>query len=222
MTDRIAFQEWFSNSKVVDRSGRPLVVYHGTNQAIRSFSSERLGANTGSISSKAFFFTDNPIEAGEYAAMSARKQVSNALEREANAERLLKALEQANRRGDYELVEQLTLEFEESEWEAMSGTEMGANILPVLLQIRKPLFIDMNGGADLERIAAAIEIAKDNGSDGLRLDNVYDPVAERPGNFNTTQWVVFHSEQISSIFEWNMNFMKQPELRQSFHIECAP
>jgi len=41
------FWRWFGDSKVVDEEGRPLVVYHGTNDAgFDTFSRERLGWNT--------------------------------------------------------------------------------------------------------------------------------------------------------------------------------
>ena len=31
------FKKWFKNSKVVDKQGNPLVVYHGTNKSFNSF-----------------------------------------------------------------------------------------------------------------------------------------------------------------------------------------
>jgi hypothetical protein len=211
-----AFRRWFGNSKVVDTNGNPLVVYHGTNQTIEKFAPERLGANTGSISSRAFFFTDHPGEAGEYAAMSARKQVSNATERERNCERLLKAIDRANDRGDFDLVEKLTLELEASEEEAMSGDERGANIVPVYLSVQKPLIIDMKSSVDLHQISAAIDHAKEQGYDGIRLDNVFEALAERPELFDTTQWIVFKPTQIKSIFNrgtWNGRSAKISEAK---------
>lgn len=195
-----AFRRWFRNSQVVDGSGNPLVVYHGTNQTIDKFAPDRLGANTGSISSRAFFFTEHPGEAGEYAAMSARKQVSNAVERERNCKRLLTAIDRAYDRMDFDLAEKLTLELEASEEETMAGDERGANIVPVYLSVQNPLIIDMKSSVDLQTISDAIDHAKKQGFDGLRLDNVYEAVAERPEPYDTTQWVVFKPTQIKSIF----------------------
>jgi predicted amidophosphoribosyltransferase len=192
------FKRWFGDSKVVDDEGRPLVVYHGTNQNIEAFSKSRLGANTGAISAKAFFFTEHPDEAGEYAGMSARKQVSNAPEREANMKRLLKAMDRALARNDHDLYERLTAELEESEHEAMTGQERGANIMPVHLRIENPLVVDMKDAVDLHGLASDIKRAKATGHDGLRLHNVFDPVQERAGNFTTTQWVAFDPKQIKS------------------------
>lgn len=39
-TDTPAFKKWFGDSKVVDGSGKPLVVYHGTNVDIKEFGGE--------------------------------------------------------------------------------------------------------------------------------------------------------------------------------------
>jgi len=50
------FWEWFGDSKVVDESGRPLVVYHGTNAYFTEFKS---------ISGR-YFFTDNKNVAERY------------------------------------------------------------------------------------------------------------------------------------------------------------
>lgn len=64
-TDNPKFRAWFGDSKVVDASGNPLVVYHGTNQEFTSFDPKR------SIGSQ-FWFTDSrdTIERGEVGAQS--------------------------------------------------------------------------------------------------------------------------------------------------------
>ncbi len=200
------FEKWFgdwknnpsSASRVIDDSGNPKVVYHGTNQDIDRFRNDRLGQNTGAMSATAFFFTENAIEAEEYANMSARKQVSNSIEREENAERLLREIEKAYSRGNFDLAEKLELELEESEREAMTGEERGASILPVFLNIRNPMVVDMNHGSDLVYLADKIEEAKEKGYDGLKLENVFDPVDNRSDLFSTTQWVAFEATQVKS------------------------
>lgn len=193
------FSHWFGSSKVVNADGGALVVYHGTNQDVKAFCVDRRGANTGSVSSKVgFYFTENAAEAAEYANMSARKQVSNAPEAEANAERLLKEIDRANARGNHDLAEKLTLELEESEQEAMSGAERGANIMPVYLRIQNPMIIDFNGSVDLHAMTDMVDKAKEAGFDGLKMLNVYDPVAERTEQYDTTQWVAFEPTQIKS------------------------
>jgi len=57
------FQEWFKDSKAVDESGKPKIVYHGTDADFESFdpSKGRFAAL-----GKGFYFTSNPSEAGRY------------------------------------------------------------------------------------------------------------------------------------------------------------
>lgn len=39
-TNTPAFKKWFGKSKVVDKNGKPLVVYHGSNKSFNTFSSK--------------------------------------------------------------------------------------------------------------------------------------------------------------------------------------
>jgi hypothetical protein len=75
-----AFKKWFKNSKVVDKNGQPLVVYHGTKQGdFSSFDKSKIGAQTDyGYRGKGFYFTPQQ----ELAAMYSRdwqkfKQVPN-------------------------------------------------------------------------------------------------------------------------------------------------
>jgi len=58
-TDSPEFKNWFQASKVVDESGAPLVVYHGTDQKIEAFKHKR--------SADGFYFTSNKSLAKDYA-----------------------------------------------------------------------------------------------------------------------------------------------------------
>lgn len=57
------FRHWFADSKVVDRTGVPLVVYHGTAIEKDSFNREGGGAGIGA------YFTDDPELASDFAEM---------------------------------------------------------------------------------------------------------------------------------------------------------
>lgn len=64
VTNTPAFKNWFGKSKVVDESGKPLVVYHGTTEQFNEFkptSSIRMGilGSKQEVTSPAFFFTAN-------------------------------------------------------------------------------------------------------------------------------------------------------------------
>jgi hypothetical protein len=70
ITETPQFKNWFGNSQVVDADGKPLVVYHGTNQSFDTFSPERGGVNAGNAAGKqGFYFTDRPDIAGRYSTL---------------------------------------------------------------------------------------------------------------------------------------------------------
>lgn len=64
-TETAAFKNWFGKSKVVDASGKPLVVYHGTQADFDEFNQD----NARSVSSEdqGYFFTSDPEEASAHA-----------------------------------------------------------------------------------------------------------------------------------------------------------
>lgn len=67
------FLTWFGDSKVLDKSGNPLEVYHGTGAEFDAFSDNRLGASTTHMSAPlGFFFTKNKSEASAYAENAAK------------------------------------------------------------------------------------------------------------------------------------------------------
>ena len=61
-----AFEQWFKGSKVVDASGKPLVVYHGTG-GIQSGFSKFQESSEGFFGSGGIYFTNSPEFADEYA-----------------------------------------------------------------------------------------------------------------------------------------------------------
>jgi hypothetical protein len=67
-TDTPEFKNWFSESKVVDKSGKPLVVSHGGIKAgeIEIFNSDTAGDTTGNNSHGAFHFSDSKQVADDY------------------------------------------------------------------------------------------------------------------------------------------------------------
>ena len=69
-TDTPEFHGWFRASKVVDKAGAPLVVYHGTvDGRFTTFDLERAGSNTASRDAKAgFFFTNDEDFAAHFLA----------------------------------------------------------------------------------------------------------------------------------------------------------
>jgi len=60
------FGTWFADSKVVDKEGVPLVVFHGTDQGFETFDPATQGRNTGAPSAKEGFFFSSKLRSGEY------------------------------------------------------------------------------------------------------------------------------------------------------------
>jgi len=78
-TDTEAFQKWFGDSKVVDESGQPLIVYHGSGSRFDTFDEQRMGSFTGAESAgEGFFFTANRVLAEQFrdSAQLARTQIA--------------------------------------------------------------------------------------------------------------------------------------------------
>jgi len=67
-----AFKKWFSDSKVVDENGEPLVVYHGTGFDFNVFEGSKKGTE------KAYFFSQDPELASSFATTSAGAYDGNA------------------------------------------------------------------------------------------------------------------------------------------------
>lgn len=63
--DTPEFKAWFGKSKVVDESGKPLVVYHGTGAEFDAFSHDFMGER-GTSEGKGFYFTNNKQIANGY------------------------------------------------------------------------------------------------------------------------------------------------------------
>ncbi|QRY31155.1 hypothetical protein JVX96_24225 [Variovorax sp. PDNC026] len=62
-----AFRAWFGDSKVVDGDGKPLKVYHGTDQTFTAFDDDFIGEGNGNTDwGNGFYFTDSKQAADGY------------------------------------------------------------------------------------------------------------------------------------------------------------
>ena len=193
------FKSWFGNSKVVDKSGNPLVVYHGTNQPISAFSKKRLGMNTMSSSAKrAYFFTDSTEVAGEYAASAGRKVRSDISNYEKKIKELQNKVERLEKHaqltGNWTPYEKAMEEYENYDIGTSREDEItGQNILPVFLKIENPIVYDFKGQSySVQSINELIDTAIKNGNDGVIMKDVVDT---EPAS---THYIVFKPNQIKS------------------------
>lgn len=62
-----AFIDWFSDSKIINSTGEPLIVYHGTTKEFSDFSHAHKDSNTDIVNNLlGFYFTDNPANSDIY------------------------------------------------------------------------------------------------------------------------------------------------------------
>jgi translation initiation factor 1 (eIF-1/SUI1) len=68
LTNTPQFKEWFGSSKVVDGNGKPLMLYHGSqDENFNTFDKKKLGTNSKAKSAKkGFFFTDDESQAKQF------------------------------------------------------------------------------------------------------------------------------------------------------------
>lgn len=178
-TDSKYFKKWFGDSKVVDESGEPLVVYHGSRNNFEVFEhKEGLDSDINSINTKeAFFFVNDDIAADEFAEV----------QREAQIIRL--QAEKHVGSGYNNLNEKQRLD------EEIKKQSYNDNIrYNVYLSIQNPIIADFKGEEyNTEKVDALILQAKENGNDGVIIKNINDVGGTH------TQYAVFNPEQIKSV-----------------------
>lgn len=210
LTGTPEFKRWFGESKAVDPAGKPLVVFHGTNQPIEQFAHSRLGGATRSESSKlGFFFTDSRDVAEQYAhnagettvaGIEAHEAKSAALK--ADVDRLEKKAGRTNKPEDWKAYETKMAEWEDHEIEATrEDSAKGKNIVETFLSLQNPKVIDFEGNTiahigNVGSFAEAIAKAKAEGHDGLILRNIDDTPGKR---IASDHYVVFDAGQIKSV-----------------------
>ena len=186
------------NGLLKDDKGQPLRVYHGTTGDIKEFAPEHMGKNTGSPSAQgAFFFTDHPSVAGEYA--NRAKVVGNAAY-DAAKENYAAAVK---RGADEAELKKLAAE--------ANGSRSYPNVVPAHLTMKKPLVVDYAGKflrTDVGEFRDLIDKAKADGHDGVIFKNVIDtPESITRSNV----YAVFKPEQARSIFAKDEERTQKPD-----------
>jgi hypothetical protein len=131
----------------MDRSiltGHDTNVYHGTDSDITSIDPSKFGLSTGSNSAKRHFWAvDDPTTARGYAEYAAK---------DAKVKKLLDAADNAEKRGKWDLYDQLLGDAETLESANYNQPNLGQNIMPLLLNTKNSKSMDAGGAeyVDLE------------------------------------------------------------------------
>jgi hypothetical protein len=187
-TDTKEFKRWFGESKVVDKNGDPLVVYHGTAYDFSEFAKDKLGSNTGAPSARVgFFFTARPKTADYYA----RGDFGS-----------LKAAAKATHRFE-SVYDTPTGEYAENAKlvdikRVTEGTT--PNVMPVYLSLQNPLVYDFKNKVYRDaKYRELIDQAIKEGRDGVILRNTYD--SGEYSRFDAIMEGRFKGEDIYVVFE---------------------
>lgn len=203
-----AFDDWFGNSRVVDGDGRPLIVFHGTNQPFEQFSKARGGMATGPQAGAihGFFFTSTEAEAWDYAKHAGSKVVSGIdhFEQETERlrleqERLEKLAQRTNKKSDWDAFYAAYQNWEDFEINATrEEDDVGNRVVKAYLSLQNPLEVNFNGTMQSEAgvIQDVVEKAVRDGNDGVIMRNIYDGPY---GGHTSDHFVAFSPDQIHQV-----------------------
>jgi len=185
-TNTPAFKKWFGDSKVVDESGKPLVVYHGTGKKFDEFSMAHGGSVTKANSAKeGFWFSSKDVAEG-YGDLANTKPVQD----------LIDASEKAERKGQWALSEKLMAQAEKLEQQPKKKPI----IVDAYLSIKNPKIYDAEGKRFMElgdEFNDIIKQAKKDGNDGVIFKNLDDNADWGSGRISD-HYLVFKPTQIKS------------------------
>lgn len=173
-TETREFKKWFGDSKVVDASGDPLVVYHGTTHEFEQF--DLKNSTSESYLGKGFYFTSGDEDVSlNYAGVG--PDLTQRIERE--AERILQEAQDADPGLKYGSPEYKAA-LAEAEAKAKAELELqheGA-VIPAYLKMENPLILDPDGPSDAFRIDFDEKTGEESGP-GIAFVNAIDKVASR-------------------------------------------
>ncbi len=185
-TQTPAFKRWFGESKVVDKDGKPLVVYHGTTADFAEFDTQRPRAKA-----------ENPAWSGDLGAWFAGESKYQGNYDEGNAE--YQAESYTEKRGSMEYrtganVRPVYLSIKNPK--EFEGWEDFADYR-----------LENFKGKPAADMRAALTAS---GHDGIVIRN-----SMTDGNVDRDDWVAFHPEQIKSIFNIGTFNPQNPDIRFS-------
>lgn len=209
-----SFKKWFSGSKIVDKNGLPMIVYHGTATAFEEFEVTSIGSIFND-DNHGFFFTNNTSDnmASGYAYMAAAKKHRNYYN--TTGANIIPTF--------VKIINPYTFADYAYSYEYGDGTK--ESVINKIIDGRSLIeWFDLN-----KKII--IQDALADGHDGVFL---YDPKTNIGDNTSENLVVAFRPEQIKSIFNktFNHNSTKLSEtiFRESwekdvniqFHLSTEP
>jgi hypothetical protein len=214
VTQTKEFRNWFRNSKVVDKQGKPLVVYHGTPVGeFSEFMTDVPIDKRNFIQSKGAFFSSSTNTASEYT-FNYRKMLPAAERLEQKKSEAMRAHIAAKQAGDTELAQKYNDEYyklhdlDMKTYPDMKDKLVRGPVYPVYLSIQNPLIVDAEGKYWYEVMPDIYK--KDlNEYDGIVFKNMIE-IGEPQDTY-----VVFKPEQVKSKFNQGTFNLKDPKINKS-------
>lgn len=214
-TQTEAFKRWFGKSKVVDADGKPLVVYHGSqNAGFTVFGGSGYGK---AQSSKGLWFSDYS-RATEYAGSSNEAKIVSAMESWDDVRRyaisigldFYPAPGDEYEAGNYFVGDSITDSLDDAREILQNAVEErgDSGVYQVYLSIKKPKVIDARGKRGID-VAIDVDALKAKGFDGAIIKNVDDPGNYGDYGYLADNYIAFYPEQIKSAIGNNGNFDPQ-------------
>ena len=201
VTESPAFKEWFKGSKIVDKKGEPLVVYHGSGRAgIEKFDPSKAGTIQRSDWGEGIYFTPSKSTADYYRreALAESDPEGDRLyaEYEAEAKRLgtrpmYEGMDLGLGTPKYNQLKKVFDKWSDHREAARNGK--GGGVYPSYISMKNPMIYQYVGITD----PFLPEIAKGQGHDGIIIIN--EPWLEGPLADHIDEIIVFEPSQIKSI-----------------------
>lgn len=196
-TDSEEFKKWFKKSKIVDKNGNPLVVYHGSHvTGIKSFDIEKAGSVLTSDWGKGIYFTPSKFMAEGYRDGASKEKSADVQGAWDNMEKIANSFgtdpmsvwldKQSGKitKEQYDLVQDAEKVWRQELKKAEQSKD--GEVYSVYLSIQKPLYYTY-GGITEPYLA---QDAMAQGHDGIIIQDEDGHIEEI---------VVFRSEQIKSV-----------------------
>ena len=201
-TETEAFKKWFGDSKVIDESGKPKIVYHGTNQSFNIFNVSDVGIHAGTMDQANS--RKGEKNSGEFRVMPLYMRINNPL-RLKDSPSWKDPVFYLQKTGIAEhlsapLVKKITGFYDELKGIDLKSVQGQEQALEMAMGINR-------------RVAREL---KAQGYDGIVYKNTHDGTSLENKMREDDAWIVFDPEQIKSATTNNGNFdSSNPDIRYS-------
>ena len=173
VTETRNFKRWFGKSKVVDRAGKPMVVYHGTTHEIDAFDPN--ATNTENWYGQGLYFTDSKVDAAANYATDAGPDITVRIE--TLAENIEQGMLDEGGLSD-EDADAIREKAHAEARERLLGPSAGVT-MPVYLSLKNPVIVQKRGGTEFQ-----IDYDEETGEESGNGMDLYNAILLVAGNWS--------------------------------------